>query len=530
MDDEFDTLVQEVFSSLMEFRPDLATFLGLHEYDTKMPAGTREAHLSFIASVSQYLQQFEDIHEEDLSPEKRIDRKLMISTLKFHLFQEDRIRRWEKDPDVTEVTLSAIVPLFTREFAPFEERLHSIVIRLNKYPQFIKEFKTRIKAPVSLWVDTTKEACQMLPFFFQIISQAALQEGVDTTELEEAAAKTKDAVTEYVNWLTTVPCEGEPILGRELFEGLLKVRELGLTAEEILKIGEGYLQKEKKRLMELASILDSSRPAEEVRKQVLNEHLPTFKDTLKEYEKAILRARETVLEKEFASIPTNERLVVMETPPFMRHIIPVAAYVSPARFEKDQMGIYFVTPVEGDSLKEHSYASIMNTSVHEGYPGHHLQLTWANQNHSLARALSRPPEFIEGWAHYCEEKMRDYGMTDVKLQMVQTLGIIFRAVRIIIDVKLHCGDMTIDEGISFLESEAGKEHYAAVAEVKRYTRTPTYPLSYLIGKHLLMQLQKDVKNHLKEKYSEKQFHDTLLQGGSMPFKYVREELRLQGML
>jgi len=146
------------------------------------------------------------------------------------------------------------------------------------------------------------------------------------------------------------------------------------------------------------------------------------------------------------------------------------------------------------------------------------------------RALSFSGEYREGWAHYCEERMRDYGFSDPPLQFMQTIFTIFRAVRIITDVKLHCGEMTFDEAVSLYESKTGMDHSIALNEVKWCTKSPTGSLSYLIGKHLLLQLQKDVKTHLKEKYSDRQFHDVVLQAGSIPFPYLREELKMKGML
>ena len=528
MDDEFDALVHEAFYTFMEFRPDIATFFGLHQYDTKMPSGTKESELQFIDSLSEYLEKFQ--HIQGLSPEKQIDRDLMISILKYYLFEEGTIRAWEKDPDPSDTLGTAIFVLFSREFAPFEERMNSITARLKKCPQFIEEFKTRVKTPVKLWQDMAKEGCSMLPMFFQIISATAQQQGLDTEELDEAAARTTDALTAYVDWMTALPSGGEPMLGRKLFEELLKLRELGLNADEILAIGEEYLRTEKEKLTKIAHKIDPSLTVEQVRTHIRTDHPLTFAETLKEYEKAISRSRALVAEKGFATLPEGESLQVMETPSFMRHIVPVAAYQPPARFEEDQMGIYIVTPVEEDSLAEHNYPSILNTSVHEAYPGHHLQLTWGNKHPSLARALSQADEFVEGWAHYCEERMRNYGMDDLKVQFVQTIDVIFRAVRIIIDVKFHCGEMTFDEALSFLKSETGMGDYAALAEVKRYTKTPGQPLSYLLGKHLLLQLQKEVQEHLRGTYSEKAFHDALLKGGSLPFPYLRRELKLKGML
>ena len=527
MNDEFDSLVHDVFYYFMEVRPDIATSFGLHQYDRKMPSATKEAQETFLKTLSEYLQKLQDINQDDLSPNRRIDRNLMIYTLKCNLL-DGEIRWWEKDPDVTAIVGGALLPLFAREFAPLEKRLHSITARIDQIPKFIKEFSTRIETPVELWREIAKEACGMLPFYFQVISDCAQHQKLDVTELEEASTRASDALTEYKAWLNTLPCEDTPLLGKDLFERVLQVRELGLTADEILALGENYLRREKKKLKELTTSVDPSSSVRHVRDQVLSSSPPTFEDTVKGYENAITLARELVSAREFATLPKNERLVIMETPSFLKHLIPMAAYSPPARFEEDQLGIYYVTRT--DSLKEHNYAAIVNTSIHEGYPGHHLQAVWANKNPSLARKLTFVPEFVEGWAHYCEERMRDYGLNDLNLQIGQTIATILRAVRMICDVKLHCGKMALHEVVFLLEKETGMGHAAAFAEAREYTRSPAGPLSYLLGKYLLLQLQEDVRAHKKEKYSEKQFHDALLQAGNMPFRYLKEELKLKGML
>ncbi len=526
---DFDALVREAFYSFLEYRPDIATKLGLHQYDKLMPSGSRESHEAFIEKLSWYLSQVQSLQEE-LSREKHLERNLMVSLLRYHLFKEKEVRRWEKDPDPGETIGFAIYFLFTREFAPFEERLESITARLSKCPQFIEEFKSRIKTPVTLWVDVARESCLTLPLFFQIISTTASQKGLETHELEEASARTEEALSHYVEWLSTLPSEEGFAIGRQRFKTLLELREIGLNSDEILKMGEDYLRKEKARLKELASILDPSSSVKEVRTSLRELHPPTFKETLTEYEKAIAKVRGIVSREGFASVPEGEKLIVQETPPFLRHVVPVAAYTEPGRFEKDQTGIYFVTPAEGDLLREHSYTGIVNTSVHEAYPGHHLQAVWANKHPSLVRLLSEAPEFAEGWAHYCEERIQNYGLKDTKLEFIQALDVIFRAARIIIDIKLHRNEMTFEEAVSFLMGETGMEREAAKADVKWYTKEPGYPLSYLLGKHLFLQLQRDVQSKMKDHYSDRVFHDALLQGGNIPFKYVREELKLRGML
>src|SRR2546428_217374 len=225
---------------------------------------------------------------------------------------------------------------------------------------------------------------------------------------------------------------------------------------------------------------------EEAKEIVKSDHPTRFEEALAYTAKAMADAKAFIRQHDLATIPANEELTVIETPAYLRHVIPFAAYNSPARFESHKQGFYMVTPVEDkpEMLREHSYAGTRNTAVHEGYPGHHLQLTCATLNPSYARILADATETTEGWAHYCEDMMKREGFSaDPKTKFVQLLDQIWRACRILIDVDLHTGKMTFDEAVDLLVREAGMERPGAVAEVKRYTYNPAYQLSYLIGKH-----------------------------------------------
>ena len=186
-------------------------------------------------------------------------------------------------------------------------------------------------------------------------------------------------------------------------------------------------------------------------------------------------------------------------------------------------GTYIVTPPETpDMMREHNRSGIGNTSVHEAYPGHHLQLSAAVTNPSLVRLFSGAPEFAEGWAFYCERMMKEQGFEDTpKGWYVVHTDAIWRACRILLDIRLHRGEISFDDAVDFLQSRTGFERPAALAEVKRYTSTPTYQLSYLYGRHMIERLRDDVRAAAGGEFSLKGFHDTLLYGGTMPVSYAR---------
>ena len=95
------------------------------------------------------------------------------------------------------------------------------------------------------------------------------------------------------------------------------------------------------------------------------------------------------------------------------------------------------------------------------------------------------------------------------------------ATRIVLDVKLHRGDIGFEDAIEYLVAQTGFERPAALAEVKRYTSTPSYQLSYLFGRHLIDRLKADVERAQGPAFSMKAFHDTLIYGGCMPVSYAR---------
>ena len=129
---------------------------------------------------------------------------------------------------------------------------------------------------------------------------------------------------------------------------------------------------------------------------------------------------------------------------------------------------------------------------------------------------------MEGWAHYCEQMMMEEGfVTGPEAKLIQLTDAMWRAVRIMVDVRLSQGKMSIEEAIDMLVREVGISKEAATAEVRRYTQSPSYPLSYLLGKHMILELREEVKRKMGDKFSLKFFHDTITANGYLPLSLLR---------
>jgi uncharacterized protein (DUF885 family) len=104
----------------------------------------------------------------------------------------------------------------------------------------------------------------------------------------------------------------------------------------------------------------------------------------------------------------------------------------------------------------------------------------------------------------------------------------WRACRIILDVRLHRGEIGVDDAIDLLVDQTGFERDNARAEVEWYTYRPTYPLSYLLGRTLLLDLRASEQRRLGDAFSLRAFHDTLLRNGSLPISFHRRLLDGEG--
>ena len=528
-DARFDRTVDRWFRDQLAMRPEYATFFGIHDHDADLSSGGRDAIDDEVAFYRRTVDEMSAIDPTELSAERALDRDLAIHQARLGLFWLTEYRPWAGSSGGAEHIGEALFPLFTRDFAPLPDRLASIAGRLEAAPRFLVETRERVTDPVPLWTEIDLESTAQLPGFLDTIVAAARSDGGDAAvadRLDAAVDATKAALSDHAAWLRdeVLPGAGSDWkAGADRFEEMIRLRELEADGDEILAVGEELLESEKAARQAIAAEIDPSASPEDVADIVKNDHAATFAESLQEYRGAMDRARAFLVEHDLATPPEEDHLNVIETPSFIRHLIPFAAYYEPAKFDAVPVGTYIVTPPSSpEMMREHNRASISNTSVHEAYPGHHLQLSAGITNPSLVRLFSGAPEFSEGWAFYCERMMKETGFENTPFgwYIVHT-DAIWRATRIILDVQLHRGLIGFDEAVDRLVAETGFERPAALAEVKRYTSTPTYQLSYLFGRHMIEQLKAEVQAREGASFRLKGFHDTLLYAGTMPVSYAR---------
>jgi len=246
------------------------------------------------------------------------------------------------------------------------------------------------------------------------------------------------------------------------------------------------------------------------------------------------RARQFVIDRHIVPVPANAKLEVVDTPIFERGMTPFASYQAPAPFDADQTGFFHVTPIDLRRAKEdqarqlagHCSPMLPIIALHEGYPGHHLQLCHANQAPTRLRRITDSEVFSEGWALYCEDLMWEQGFftSDPLTRLFQLRTTLWRAHRVVIDAGLQSGRMTYDEAIAQLIEEVLLDPDTAASEVDRYVMTPSEPLSYLLGKLAIVEMLNEARKRKGASFDLHAFHAALLASGTIPPALVREEL------
>lgn len=532
---------QELVDKLVADHPVFATELGDHRYDHLLGYYDQATLDRQLSQAKAYLTEFENMNADSYSLDGRIDHTIAIQVLKAFIRDAEIIRSEFRNPGTyLDTILAGIFLLIVKDFAPLGERLKSILGRMKEAPRVLDEGKANIiptETP-KLWAKLALESAQMGMGLFQgVIPALAPQAPELQEELVEAAQEASQALKEYAAWIEAqvLPAaQGDFKAGQELFETLLRENHMvDWDADWLLNRGEELYQQTLLEMERLAKAIDPGQTPKELIEKIKSDH-PAADELLDVYRREMQRVRQFVVDRELVTIPPDEELKIVETPPFLRNQLPYAAYMPPGLLEESQQGIFVVTPVDPNAplevqeekLRGHGRVSISITVVHEAYPGHHLQLVVANQNKSLPRLFGSflSSLFVEGWAFYCEEMMEQQGYLNLPVQRLSRLQAqLWRASRIIVDVSLHTGRMTVEQAVQFMVEKANLEPSDAQVEVNRYTQSPTQPMSYLMGKYEILDIIQEYRRQFPD-HDLKQMHDTVLRCGSLPPRLLRRRL------
>jgi uncharacterized protein (DUF885 family) len=534
----FTALSEEFVEVYMRHHPIEATRVGLHDYDDRMPDDSPEGFRERAAWLRDLEQRIvAAVPWEELPAEHRVDYALLRSRVAALRADIEEIRSPARDPvRFAETALHGVYLLLARPFAPIEERKEHALARLMAIPEYLESASLNLDRVPSVHLDVVAELnASGHAYVDDIVRMLTRRFPGESERIEHAGSRARLGFLKYQETLDTrVRPKAVAAFGigeRWMNFRLEREHMLSLDCDALEAIGREQVERAKTRLEAEAKKLDPTKPWQQQIAETKARH-PEALRLREAYEAEVERARRFVQEKKLAPM-VDAPLEVVDTPRFERAIVPYAAYLPPAAFDAEQTGYLYVTPIDTNRPREeqrlrllgHNYGSLPLMVVHESYPGHHLQTCTAHRHGSRLRRLAESPLMAEGWALYCEELMYEQGFfLNPVSRLFQLKDLLWRACRVVLDVTLQCGRMTLEEASAYLEQEAQLERPIAEAEVRRYVLTPTEPMSYLIGKSLLLELRAEAARKLGDRFDLSRFHAELLKGGTVPPTLLRDEL------
>ncbi len=165
--------------------------------------------------------------------------------------------------------------------------------------------------------------------------------------------------------------------------------------------------------------------------------------------------------------------------------------------------------------------------LHEGAPGHHFQISLAQENKALPSFMrfGGNTAYVEGWALYAETLGYDMGLYNDPYQRFGTLNDeMLRAMRLVVDTGIHTKGWTRDQSIKYMLDNSGMGRTDATAEVERYIAIPSQATAYKIGSLTIQRLRKKAQDELGPKFDVREFHAEVLDSGALPLSILEAKI------
>jgi uncharacterized protein (DUF885 family) len=531
---DFKDTSKGLMDEFLSWDPSFATQVGWHKYDHALrdPRSTALAHQA--ERCSEILRHLKKIKPESLTDEELIDRDLATYLFELKRFELEELKLHEHQATGCEEIGFSLFFLSSRDIPRFDDRVESMTSRIEKVPEFLAASRELVTKPFRCWNEAALEVGSEIPRFIRSVrSLGTPSDTTILTRLNKASKGAIVAVEDYNRWISQEVIPGasnEFAVTSKEYIAYLEKKQYGVSMDEALAIGETYLKLSRYRMAALAKKIVASSNVSEALDIMKSDHSSNFKAVLDEYRDSAVKARSFVLEHNLATLPANEKLMVVETPQFMRPMFAYAGQFEPGKFDDSRTGFFVVTPYDNNPgmLREHSHAGIINTTVHEGYPGHHVQGICANTHPSFIRILVQSPDFGEGWGLYVEDMMISQGYSNNDLgRLTSANDLHYRICRLLVEIKLAKREISIEEGAELLAEQCSVEPSSSMIEARSCAMCPTYFCSYFIGKLAVLQLREEVQKALHGRFSLKFFHDALLYTGCLPMPFMRRGVALR---
>jgi len=526
----FAKLANDYLDDLAERHPDLATELGDHRFDARLPADTPEALADERRALNEFSDRLAAIDAAGLPAEDQVDAAMVANNIERRVFGLDELREHTWNPLLANPG-RAIYGLLAREFAPLEDRLASVAGRLAEVPESLAVARRTLGDMPNVHTETAVGQFNGTIGMVQSEIDAALQKAPALRgEIDAVRPAALEALAEHVAWLESkLGGAADPRIGPEQF-----VRKLSLTLnsqaspDAVLARAESDLERITEQITEVAATLGGSP------REVLDQLAADVPDeaTILGFCADALAAQTEFVRSHGIVTVYDDPIELIEMPEIDRGMA-VAYCDPPGPLESVPLPTFIaVSPTPSDwsaervasFYREYNRHLIHDLMLHEAMPGHYLQLQHARRftGGTQVRAALRSGSFVEGWAVYAERVMTEHdypGEGDPRAVRMQQLKMQLRmTLNAILDARVHAHGMTEDEAMRLMRERGFQEEGEAAGKWRRAQLTSVQLSTYYVGYTEVSDLAAELRGSGLDEHPT---HDRMLAHGSPPVRLLR---------
>lgn len=571
-----ESLAERYLELALAMNPTYGVQVGIHGtdadstlYDRSLPDVSASAINTAYQRLAQIEARLAGMEPASLSEATRVDRRILLSKIRLDQMNLTDLGDVRDPLAYVGILGGAYSGLLLREFAPLEQRLTSLAARCAATERFLEQTRSNLAYPD---VQPTAVQKQLVGprltglskdggLLRKTVPDLAQQADFGAAERDRVIVQcgaAADAIDGFVAWFgeTVAPRpDSEWRLGEALYERKYALyMDYPLGPQELLAAAQATLEARHAHLVRLARKIHDSyradairegaiRPASklsdsEVVKNVLakmSEDRPT-PDSLIEDSYALADSIVGFVEREdLLELPPTAKLRIEAIPPHLSGYAVAMIQTAPP-YEPELDSVWFwdlpmLRAAEG-FLKEYNRPALAGVYIHEGVPGHFVQLEYANRAERLVPRVFRNGPMVEGWATYIESQLVDLGYTVYpdhphghELQKIANLKLGLRAViNAIIDIRLHTSDWPAEEALALMTDKGFQEPAEAKGKLTRAKLSSVQLASYFAGEHAIREILAEYRRRAGDDFSWKQFNQELLSAGSPPMDVLRERM------
>jgi uncharacterized protein (DUF885 family) len=557
--EEEDQKLTAFFKNYLEERfrrwPLDATRLGDHRFDHLLDDLSPKARAAWTERLRQLLTELpRQIAYDRLTRSGQIDFEILRQELTYGLWRAENLHPFEDDPRTYNDYLSdSVYLLLTQSTLPHATNVHNCAARMAALPRVVAAAQESLREPPRVFVETAiRQNRGAIAFYEHRIFELA----GETPQLSELGPVARTAVASLKAFQRFLEKDllpratGDWRIGKEKFAQKLELElDAGLTAAQVLHDAESEAERVRNEMYVIARQLwgqlfpDKPLPPDDAQGRRttiaqalgrLNQDHGKAEDLVREIRAIVADLKTFIASHNILRLPDPDQCQVIEMPEFQRG--NTVGYLNPAPPLDPKAHSYYAIsppPREWDSRRADTYLQEYNAhmlpilSIHEGYPGHYVQLEYSNRHPSFIRRVLSSGVFAEGWAVYTEQMMLDqgYGKGDLALRLNQLKFYLRAVVNAILDHRMHCGEMTDAEALKLVTEGAFQTEGEALGKIIRAKQTSCQLSTYFVGRMAFYRLRQQVERQQGAKFNLGRYHEAVLSQGTLPVKYLPELVR-----